>query len=186
MIEKMFDLELYIPKYCYQTIYDIPFYKLYNDGKRSIFIDIDNTMISYDQEKPTKAVKELVNDLKKMGYEIIILSNNNKRRVKMVAEDLGVDYFYKTKKPLKGGFNKALKITKYKNDEIITVGDQLMTDILGSNRVGLDAILVRCLKRKSEKWYTKLNRRREMKVLKALEEKYNDKYQEIIKVRGID
>ena len=50
-----------------------------------------------------------------------------------------------------------------------------MTDILGSNRVGLDAILVRCLKRKSEKWYTKLNRRREMKVLKALEEKYNDK-----------
>lgn len=186
MIEKLFKLELYIPKYCYQTIYEIPFLKLYNEGKRSIFIDIDNTMISYDLEKPTKAVKDLIHDVKNMGYEVIILSNNNKKRVKTVAMDLDVDYFYKTKKPLKGGFKKALKLTKYKKEEIITIGDQLITDILGSNRVGLDAILVRCIKRKSEKWYTKLNRRREKNVLKRLEVLYNDKYQEIIKVRGLD
>ncbi len=186
MIEKIFDLKLYIPKYCYLTIYEIPFLKLYQEGKRSVFIDIDNTMISYDLAKPTKAVKDLFSHLKEMGYEIIILSNNRRKRVKLVADELGVSYFYKTRKPLKGGFKKALKLTKYSKEEIITVGDQIMTDILGSNRVGLDAILVRCLKRSSEKWYTKLNRRREKNILKGLEKNYPTEYKKIIEVRGKD
>ena len=59
-----------------------------------------------------------------------------------------------------------------------------MTDILGSNRVGLDGILVKAIKRKTEKWYTKLNRKREENVLRRIG-KYNlKKYDEIMSVRG--
>lgn len=186
MIEKFFDTKLYIPKYCYRTIYDIPFLSLYHDGKRSIFIDIDNTMISYDLALPTKAVIDLFHTLKEIGYEIIILSNNRRKRVKLVSDALDVPYFYRTRKPFKGGFKKALKITKYSKDEIITVGDQLMTDVLGSNRMGLDAILVRCLKRSSEKWYTKLNRRRENNIMNKLEKEFPLEYKKIVEIRGLD
>ena len=64
------------------------------------------------------------------------------------------------------------------------IGDQLMTDILGSNRMGLDGILVKAIKRKTEKWYTKLNRRRENNVMKKIKKLYLDKYNKIVSVRG--
>ena len=34
MLEKLFKVEKYIPYNCYLTIFDIPFDKLYDEGKR--------------------------------------------------------------------------------------------------------------------------------------------------------
>ena len=65
------------------------------------------------------------------------------------------------------------------NQEIIAVGDQLMTDVLGGNRFGIDVILVRPVKKKSEIWYTKLNRLNERQVLNGLKRRYPDVYQKI-------
>lgn len=186
MAFKMSKITKYIPKYAYYTIYDIPFKKLYEEGKRSIFIDIDNTIISYDIEYPPKEVINLFEKIKQIGFEIIIVSNNNQERVEKVANCLDVPYFYNTLKPLKSGFKKALKISKYEKYQIITIGDQLMTDVLGSNRIGLDSILVHCIKRSSEKWYTKINRIREKKILNQIKNEYYEDYIKIIEVRGND
>lgn len=186
MIERLFKIKKYIPFGCYMTIFDIPFGKLYEEGKRKILIDVDNTMLPYDLKYPTDEIQKLFNDLKEMGYEIILLSNNNYERVSLVGDELGVSYFAKAYKPLKCGFKKALRKLNCDKKEIITIGDQLMTDILGSNRVGLDGILVKAIKRKTEKWYTKLNRKREENVLRRIG-KYNlKKYDEIMSVRGED
>lgn len=184
MIEKLFKIEKYIPYDCYLTIFDIPFNKLYEDGKRLILIDVDNTMLPYDLLSPTDEIKQLFNELKSIGFNIILVSNNNKTRVGKVAYELDINYVAKAYKPLKGGFKKALKRVNYSKEEVITIGDQLMTDVLGSNRMGLDAILVKAIKRKTEKWYTKLNRKRENNVLKKIEKLYNDKYNKIVSVRG--
>lgn len=184
MIERFFNIKKYIPYGCYMTIFDIPFSKLYAEGKRKILIDVDNTMLPYDLEYPTREIKELFKSLKEMGYEIVLLSNNNEKRVSIVGDDLEVSYFAKAYKPLKKGFKKAMKKLNCEKKIVITIGDQLMTDILGSNRMGLDGILVKAIKRKTEKWYTKLNRKREENVLKRIKEFDVDKYNEIISVRG--
>ena len=71
MIERLFKIKKYIPFGCYMTIFDIPFGKLYEEGKRKILIDVDNTMLPYDLKYPTDEIRKLFNDLKEMGYEII-------------------------------------------------------------------------------------------------------------------
>lgn len=184
MLERLFKINKYIPYGCYKTIFDIPFNKLYESGKKKILIDVDNTMLPYDLEYPTDEIRSLFKELKEIGYEIILLSNNNKERVSKVALDLEIDYFAKAYKPLKKGFKKALKKLKCEKSEAVTIGDQLMTDVLGSNRCGLDGILVKAIKRKTEKWYTKLNRKREENVLKRIEKLNKDKYLEIMNIRG--
>lgn len=184
MIEKLFKIEKYIPYDCYLTIFDIPFNKLYEEGKRLILIDVDNTMLPYDLLSPTKEIINLFKDLKAIGFKIILVSNNNKVRVGKVALELDIEYVAKAYKPLKSGFKKALKKVDFKKEEVITIGDQLMTDILGSNRMGLDGILVKAIKRKTEKWYTKLNRRRENNVMKKIQKLYLEEYNKIVSVRG--
>lgn len=179
-------LEKYIPKYCYQTIFDIPYIKLYESGKRVILIDIDNTMISYDLVYPTDEVIKLIDEVKKIGFKVIIVSNNSKIRVAKVASRLDVGFAYRAMKPFLKGFRKAYKLVSNKKEEVISVGDQLMTDVKGSNRFGVDAILVHCIKRASEKWYTKLNRKRENNILKMIKDNYPLEFEKIIKVRGLE
>ena len=70
-------LEKYIPKYCYQTIFDIPYIKLYESGKRVILIDIDNTMISYDLVYPTDEVIKLIDEVTKINEEVALKWLNN-------------------------------------------------------------------------------------------------------------
>ena len=57
------------------------------------------------------------------------------------------------------------KIDKTKT---IGLGDQLVTDILGFNRLGVYSILVKTIDKKTQKWYTKINRLREIKILKEI------------------
>ena len=57
------------------------------------------------------------------------------------------------------------------------MGDQLVTDISGFNKLGVDSILVKTIDQKNQKWYTKINRLREKNILKKIKkvdcEKYN-------------
>lgn len=46
------------------------------------------------------------------------------------------------------------------------IGDQLLTDIVCANKIGVTNILVKSISRKTERWYTRINRLREEKVLK--------------------
>ena len=46
------------------------------------------------------------------------------------------------------------------------IGDQLVTDILCANNVGVESILVKSISRESEKLYTIINRWREPFIIK--------------------
>ena len=186
MIKCVFKLTNFIPKYAYYSIFDIPYEKLFEEGKRMIFIDIDNTIVGYDTIYPPKEVNELINHIKKIGFNIMIISNNSKKRAKIVADSLGVDFVYRAFKPSKCGFKKAIKKSKSNKNEIISIGDQLLTDIWGSSRVGIDSILVHIIKKSTEKWYTKINRRIENKIINKIKVKYYDDYQKIVDVRGTE
>jgi HAD superfamily phosphatase (TIGR01668 family) len=62
------------------------------------------------------------------------------------------------KKPLKRGFYKAQKLLGIeKVEEIAVAGDQLFTDVLGANRVGMISILVEPVD-KRDLWHTKIKR----------------------------
>ena len=67
---------------------------------------------------------------------------------------------------------------KYKKNEVVEIGDQLMTDQFASKRYGLYTIMVKNIDPKTEIWTTRFNRRIENKVLKRIKKKYPDLYEE--------
>ena len=73
-----------------------------------------------------------------------------------------------TMKPSKKALKKIMKKHNVKNNQIAVIGDQLVTDILGFNRLGVYSILVKTIDKKTQKWYTKINRIREIKILKEI------------------
>lgn len=184
MLQLFYHLSKFIPYDCSQDVFSINYNKLYEDGKRIILLDIDNTLIPYDLELPTQEIKDLIAKLKNLGFKIVLISNNNFKRVSVFAEALALPYVYNALKPFGHGYRKVLNMVKpHRKNEIIAVGDQLMTDVLGGNRFGIDVILVKPLKKKSEKWYTKLNRFNERQVLNSLKRHYPEVYQ---KIEGIN
>lgn len=158
-----------IPDDYVSSIFDIDYNKLYSNGKRLILTDLDNTLISYKATEPTDELYKWKSELEGMGFEIIIVSNSGKKRVKHFANMLGIKYVNLSTKPLKRGFKKALKIasTKYKKEEVVVLGDQLLTDVYGA-RMKLSMVLVKAIDNKTERLVTKHNRKNEDKMLKKV------------------
>ena len=98
-----------------------------------------------------------------MGFEVIIVSNSRKHRVEHFANILGLPFVKFAKKPTKLGMKKALKIAsrKYELNEIVEIGDQVMTDVFASRRMKVLTILVKAIDRKTEVFTTKVNRKLE-------------------------
>ncbi len=168
----------FIPDAHEKTIYDIDYKALKTANITVLFFDIDNTLIPYDLALPTEPLINHFDTLAKYGFKIVFVSNNHYRRIKKFSEALGYPFVHSAKKPSKFGLKRALKMldVKVEKSEIMFVGDQLMTDVYGAKRFGINVTLVEPIKRKTEKWYTKINRYIETKMLKKIQKKYPDKY----------
>lgn len=169
-----------IPHAYRASIFDIDYDELQKQGISALFFDLDNTIIGYDEAKLQKEHVELIQKLQKT-FKIVILSNTNFKRVSIALTDLDVPYIWYATKPLKRGFKKALKMIGVAKEKVMMIGDQLMTDVFGSNRVGLKAILVKSVKRKSDRKITKFNRKIENFVIGKIQKKYPELYDERLK-----
>lgn len=152
----------FIPNEHQKSVMSIDFLSLYKSGYRGLLIDIDNTLVSYQEHEPKAELIAYIKTIADMGFRIVFISNNNKKRVLTFVGDMPYPFVYSAKKPLKFGFKKALRaIGLSKVSEIVLVGDQIMTDILGGNRMGFYTILVNPIQRKSDILPTRINRKME-------------------------
>lgn len=132
---------------------------------KGIILDVDNTLIYYNKEL-LNGVDEWCASLKEKGIKFCIVSNsNNKEKVKQVAGKLGIPFISFGMKPLKRGLKKAQKILGVENKNIAVVGDQIFTDVIGANRLGMLSILVKPLETK-DIWITRVKRPFEEAVIK--------------------
>lgn len=179
-------LKKFIPDYCFKSIYEIPLSKLYADGIRLILTDLDNTLISYLDAMPNDNLIKWRDEVIKTGFELIIVSNSKKDRVERFSKAFKVDCVKFSTKPLKRGIKKAInKISKnnYDNNQIIILGDQLMTDILGGNRCKIKTALIEAIDKSSDSFPTRCNRRLENFVKNRIKKKYPDEY---LKLKELD
>ena len=123
------------------STYAIDFQWLYRKGYRGIIFDIDNTLGPHGAPADERA-KALFDDLKAMGFDCCLLSNNKEPRVKMFNEEIGVHYVFKAGKPKKAGYEKAMRVMHTTRRNTLFVGDQLFTDVWGASRIGIYSILV--------------------------------------------
>ena len=147
----------FYPKGYFNKVSEISLEYLKENNIKGLILDVDNTLIDYYKNMSEETIKWAKN-LKDNGIEMCILSNSNKKeKVKQVAGKLGLEYSYFGMKPLKRGFNKSKKMLDLRNCEIAAVGDQIFTDVIGSNRMKMFSILVEPIKEK-DIWITKLKR----------------------------
>ena len=161
----------FFPKIYQESIYTINYQKLKKKGVKCLLFDLDNTCIPYRSTTPIKEVKYLFTKLTKEGFKVIIFSNSPKRRLDKFAS-LGVDYNYSSKKPLPRSFYKILKKYNFKKEEVCIIGDQLITDIYGGNKVGIITCLVNPISTE-ELLITKLSRKIESIIIKKFKNKNN-------------
>ncbi len=149
-------MRLFKPNEYHKTIYDIDLVKLYESGKRLILTDLDNTLVGYDILLPTNEIIDFKEKCENLGMKLMIISNNKEKRVQLFAKELDVPYYSSAMKPFKRGFKKMS--LGYKTDEVVIIGDQILTDIVGGNRMGYYTILVDVINYNNEQFKTRINR----------------------------
>ena len=135
-------VEKYMPDIYQKSIYYINYDKLYRKGIRCLIFDLDNTLVPIHSDKPTKRLKKLFDELKDKGFKVIIMSNATKHRVEPFKDYLNVDACAFSFKPYKNKYEKIIDKFKYKSTEIACIGDRLLTDIYGANKLDLTSILI--------------------------------------------
>lgn len=160
-------MEIYIPDIYQKSIFAIDYNLLYSRGIRCLLIDLDNTIAPITMKEPNKKTKELFDDLKTKGFKIIIFSNSPKSRVRNFKDELDVDFCANARKPFKRKYKKIMQVYNFTESQIACVGDQLLTDIKGGNRMGLTTILVNPVG-VNERFVTKINRYFEKRILRKL------------------
>lgn len=163
-------LNLFLPNQHVKSIFEINPFILKEKGIKGIITDLDNTLVEWDRLEATPQLIKWFQEMKENGIIITIVSNNNEERVKQFSGPLEIDYIYKARKPMGKAFRKALRDMKLKKEEIVVIGDQLLTDVLGGNRCGLHTILVLPVSQ-SDGFFTRINRRIERSILNRMKRK---------------
>ena len=159
----------YTPTFVFSSIYDIDFSKLYAQGKKIIISDLDNTLLPYYETKANDALIDWKKRLNDSGLKLYIITNNNENRILKLQETFNIDgYLTKANKPSPKRLKEYLESNNIKLEETIFLGDQLVTDIACANNLGIHSILVKTIDIKHQKWYTKINRLREKRIIKMM------------------
>ena len=132
----------FLPDIYQKSVYKINYDKLKSSGIKCLIFDLDNTITPINLNKPSKRLKDLFTRLKNMGFKCIILSNSGKKRVEPFKNSLAVDSGYSCRKPNNKKYIKVMNSYNYAPDEIAAIGDQLLTDVYGANKMGFTSVLV--------------------------------------------
>jgi uncharacterized protein len=156
--------KLLFPNLYLESIHKLDFQRLKNKGIKAIIVDIDNTLVSWDSKYAPQEVVDWLDHAKKEGFDLCIVSNNTKDRVVTFSENLKIPAIHAAIKPRNKPFYRAMDIMKSKPSNTAIIGDQIFTDVLGGNRLGLFTILVVPVGQKEHFW-TYVVRKVERRVL---------------------
>lgn len=137
--------DLLTPRQCVNSLFDIDLNKLHAVHIKGIIFDLDNTIVPWDSDDMCPTIAAWLDELVAAGFKVAIVSNNWNARVKAVADRFQIPFVSRAYKPAKPGFRRALRALGMSAGEAAVVGDQLLTDILGGNRMGMYTVWVKPL-----------------------------------------
>jgi len=111
-------------------------------GIKGIIIDIDNTLTEWHSPILPEGAAAWLEQAVRVGIRLCFVSNNSAKRARDVADKAGIPFVAKAQKPRRRSFKKAMEIMGTIPGQTAVIGDQLFTDILGGNRMGMLTILV--------------------------------------------
>ena len=134
---------------------DIEFFKKHN--VKTLLMDLDNTLDSYRLYIPTERSREFIQKLIDNGITPFIISNNRGKRVSSYANALGIEYMHSSAKPFGFRMKKLIKQKNWDVNELMMVGDQMLTDAGMANSANIRFLLTDKIV-KEDQWTTHFNR----------------------------
>lgn len=127
---------------------EIDLAQLAAEGRKLVLLDVDNTLMQWKSEEVPQSSKDWVKQGRDLGLQFCILSNTRRHdRLDRIATSLGVEWIKGRFKPHPEAYLAALQKYGVSADEAIMVGDQLLTDVFGAGRAGIDSIWVQRISR---------------------------------------
>ena len=142
-------LEQFYPDDYLDSTYIINFKEYYQRGFRGVLFDIDNTLVPHGAPADERA-KKLFEELRGLGMQYCLISNNQLPRVKPFADEVQAYYIENAHKPSRKSYQKAMEKMGTDVTNTLFVGDQLFTDVYGAKRTGIKSILVKPIHPKEE------------------------------------
>ena len=136
------EIEAVTPDSYYPSIYKIDYQTLKKEKIDTLLFDIDNTITKVDDLNIPKETADLMENLKKQGFKILLFSNNHQQRAFPVAQKLNLPLLSDAGKPEKKAYAKALNTLNSTKENTAAIGDQLLSDVVGAKKYGIKAILV--------------------------------------------
>lgn len=111
-------------------------------GIRGVILDLDNTIVPWGAWDVPQALGPWIAAARAVDLRLCIVSNNAGARVAHIAAALDLPAVTGAWKPRRHALRRALRMMGTAPDATALIGDQVFTDVLGGNRLGLHTILV--------------------------------------------
>ena len=132
---------------------------------KALLLDVDNTMSTHHGTILTDGLMEWIVNMQQNNIKLMVLSNSKKKRIEPFAARIGLPFISLGCKPLPTGYLRGVKALQEKRKSVAIVGDQIFTDVLGGNVVGVKTILLTPIK-PEDGWSFKIRRKLENKLYK--------------------
>ncbi|KSZ62592.1 vanomycin resistance protein VanB [Staphylococcus epidermidis] len=149
------------PSTSVESVFSIDYLKLKGMGYKAIIFDIDSTLVPHGDDT-TNEIDQLFKYLHKLGFKTLLLSNNSEERISTFNRNIKTLFIPMANKPHRANYLKAIRMLNVNYSEVILVGDQLFTDIIGANLCGIKSILVKFLKHPED---IKIGKKRQLERL---------------------
>lgn len=135
-----------LPKRMTKALTDVTPELLRSRNIRLLMLDFDNTIVPYTTDVPTQAMEHWLKNMNAQeDIRVCIVSNSHNDRVPVFCEKYGLDCITHAKKPFSRGIRQCLEKYGIPAGQAALVGDQIYTDTLGANCMGVTSILVKAI-----------------------------------------
>ncbi|MBR2578883.1 MAG: YqeG family HAD IIIA-type phosphatase [Clostridia bacterium] len=135
-------MALFKPYYFINSLSDLSAEVVNRNNIKLIILDIDDTLVRRKDENIDNRTLSWIKTMQENNLKLFLVSNNFCKRVKNFSTQTGLPFVCLSGKPLPFGFIYALIKTHTKRKNTLIIGDQIFTDVLGANLIGIKSVLV--------------------------------------------
>ncbi len=134
-------LRVLAPRYQVSSVWHLSPAVLRSWEIEALMLDLDNTLVSWDESSPSPEVQKWVADVRRAGIRACIVSNSLSRRLRTALVHLQLPAAEGRFKPSTDKLRRAIEILGSPPARTAMVGDQVFTDVLAGNRLGVPTVL---------------------------------------------
>lgn len=111
---------------------------LKKENVKLLLCDLDNTLRLHSEKEPADELQDWVEDCKKAGVKIVIISNNGRKKMmQKFCEPIQVDCVWWAKKPMSKKLTEAMETYQVPHKYTVMLGDKWSTDVLAAKFAGI-------------------------------------------------